>query len=336
MSKSAIVTGFTGQTSPYLARILLSKGYKVYGMVRDTSHASMDFIEEMGLDQVEIVHGDLSDDASIYKQISRIRPTEFYNLAGLSSVATSFEQPEHTIDITGLGTLRILEAIKQYSSSTRFYQAGSVEEFGGEEGFNPKSPYAAAKILAHNLVKIYRESYKIHASVGILSNHESERRGSQFVSRKITDYIGRRVNGKVTKPLILGNLNATRDWAYAEDMAMGSYLMLQQDVPDDYIFCTGKTYSVREFCTHAFASAGIELHWHGEGMSEEATDKNGNILVAVNKKFYRPLDPSVSCLSYEKAERILGWKPSVSFSDMIKRMVSNDIRRYKHEALTSY
>lgn len=329
-NKTAIVTGLTGQSAPYLCQILIANNYKVFGMVRDTSHASLDFLEEMGLADVEIIEGDLSDDASLYKHISRICPTEFYNLAGLSSVASSFEQPEHTIDITGLGTVRILEAIRQYSPTTRLYQAGSVEEFGGTEEMNPKSPYAAAKILAHNMVKIYRESYRIHASVGILSNHESERRGSQFVSRKITDHVGRLVAGKSKLPLVLGNLNAVRDWAHAIDMVRGAYLMMQQNQPDDYLFCTSCLHSVRDFCTQAFKSGGYNIHWQNEGVLEEGVDdRTGNVMVAVSKRFYRPTDLSVPLLSYDKANKILGWSPTVTFEELVDRMVQFDIRKYK-------
>lgn len=340
MNKKALIFGFTGQDGSYLAQFLLSKNYDVYGVVRRVSNPSDGFIKEMGLEQVKLVQGDLGDSNSIYHLMKDIQPDEVYNLGAQSHVGTSFSQPEYTGDVTGLGCLRILEQIRLHSPHSRLYQAGSSEQFGDvqdmyqneETVFRPRSPYAAAKVYAHHLCKVYRESYGVYASVGLLFNHESPRRSKDFVTRKITSWLGQ--NGKDLRdfgtlvrgePLRLGNLDSKRDWGSAKDYVEGMWMMLQQDKPDDYVLATGKAHSVRNFCSEAFRLIGIELLWSGTGVNEVGKSKEGEVLVMVDPLFYRPAEVNFLLGDYSKAATVLGWKPKMKFEDLVKWMVDYDI-----------
>ena len=341
MNKKATIFGFSGQDGSYLAQYLLSKGYDVYGVVRRVSDPSREFLTEMGLQDVKLVQGDLSDSNSLYHLFKDIQPDECYNLAAQSHVGTSFSQPEYTGDVTGLGCLRLLEQIRLHSPHTKFYQAGSSEQFGDVQEspqnenteFRPRSPYAAAKVYAHHITKVYRESYGIFACVGLLFNHESPRRGKDFVTRKITSWIGENYNAlksydtvEPPAPLRLGNLDVKRDWGAAPDYVRGMYLMLQQEKPDDYVLATGENYSVRDFCNFAFHHIGITLKWIGEGDSERAVDAaNGNLIIQVDKQFYRPCEVNLLLGDYSKAKTVLGWEPHVSFDELVQWMVNYDV-----------
>lgn len=338
--KTAILTGFSGQDSPYLAQLLLSKGYIVYGLVRRVSHPNNDFIQEMGLEKVKLIEWDLSDSNSIYEIIRNIQPDEFYNLAAMSHVGTSFHQAEYTADVTGLGCLRILEQIKSHSPHTKFYQASTSELYGNTSicpqnentPFMPRSPYAVAKMFAHNMVKVYRESYNLYACCGILHNHESQRRGVNFVTRKITNYIGKYINGLVDQPLELGYLESQRDWGYAPDYVEGMWLMLQKDRPEDYVLATGESHTVREFCELAFARAGIKIRWTGSDINEKGVDDaTGLTLVKINTEFYRPADVPLLCGDYTKAKNELGWAPKTSFEELVYIMVDYDVNLYSRD-----
>ena len=336
--RKALITGFTGQDGSYLAKLLLSKGYEVYGMVRRSSHEDWTFVNEMGLEDVQIVEGDLADSSSLNRLIMNIKPDEVYNLAAQSHVATSFNQPEFTVDITGMGVLRLLEAIRTHYPKARFYQASSSEMFGDVKNYNPqnettelrpRSPYAAAKVLGHHIVKVYRESYGIYACSGILFNHESPRRGAKFVTRKITDYVARYNNGLVNEPLLLGNIYAQRDWGSAEDYVEAMWLMLQQDIPNDYVIGTGETHSVKDFIIAAFSSINVALEWEGQGVEERAINADTDeVVVQIDKEFYRPAEVNRLLSNASKAIKDLNWQPSTTFNDLVEWMVESDINKY--------
>ena len=347
-SKTAILTGFSGQDGSYLAQLLLSKGYKVYGMVRRLSNPQMDFIKEMGLEDVEIVEGDLGDSASINKLVTNIKPDEFYNLAAMSHVGTSFKQPEHTANITGLGPVRILEAIKEFSPSTRFYQASTSEMFGNSPApqnettpFAPRSPYAAAKLYAHNMVSLYRASYGLYASASILMNHESERRSEDFLTRKVTAWIGRNYEklkaGQKVTPLKLGCLDAKRDWAYAPDMVKGMWMILQQPKADDYVLGTGQARSVREFVEEAMRAAGFVFFWSQSAGQPENTIGfiNNQASIFIDPSLYRPAEVNFLEADYTKARNKLGWEPSTNFEELVNIMVWADIKRFNNDSLAN-
>lgn len=339
-NKIAICSGFSGQDGRYLAKLLLEKNYKVYGMVRRTSNPDMSFVKELGLEDVTIVEADLSDSASLQHVISAIKPDEFYNLAAQSFVHSSYNQAEYTIDVNGTGVARILEQIRMHSPHTKFYNAATSELFGDAKEvpqnentpFRPRSPYAAAKALAFYMVKVYRESYGLFACSGILHNHESPYRSKQFVTRKITDWIGQYIAGVHTAPLKLGNLNAKRDWGFAGDYVRAMYLMMQRESPEDYLIATGETYTVRDFCQRAFALAGIELEWKGDTADTEyAIDsKTKDTLLYVDKELYRPAEVNILLGDCSKARKELGWYPEVSFEQLIEMMVLADIERYQN------
>lgn len=336
--KKALITGFTGQDGRFLAKFLLSKGYKVYGMVRRVSHPNLDFVEKMGLQDVKIVQGDLLDSPSLHRLIREIKPDEVYNLAAQSFVKLSFDEPELTAEITGMGVLRLLEAIRTEHPSAKFYQASSSEMFGDVENnkpqdehtsLRPRSPYAAAKVFGHHIVKVYRESYGIFACSGMLLNHSSEYRGIEFFTRKVTDYVGRLANGLVDEPLVVGNLNSFRDESYAVDMVRGMWMMLQHETPDDYVLASGETHSMREFLELAFEKAGINISWEGNGLNEVGRDSTTNkILVVISEKFYRPAEVNFLLGDYSKALKILGWYPETTFSELVEIMVNHDIEKY--------
>jgi GDPmannose 4,6-dehydratase len=370
--KTALITGITGQDGSYLAELLLGKGYKVVGLVRRSSTDTNNRIGHLlSKDALELVEGEVSDSGSVYTIVEKYKPDEIYNLAAQSHVGTSFQQPNYTFQVDALGPLYFLEAIKRFSPDTRFYQASTSELFGKnfterpvtfekfqdeDTQFMPQSPYAVAKLAAHNMVRIYREGYDIHASCGILFNHESERRGENFVTRKITKWIGNYVQWKKDFPdsdhliefksadnaftdrieiprthpyytetgfffpkLRLGNLDAYRDWGHAEDYVDAMWRVVQQEIPDDYVIATGETHSVRDFLREAFNEIGI-------------TDFEP--YVVIDPKFYRPAEVEYLCGDPSKAKDKLNWEPQVSFTELVQRMVWRDIDGQKETKKT--
>ncbi len=336
MGKIALITGITGQDGSFLAEILLEKGYKVHGIVRRSSTEKRERIQHLEGNGSLILHyGDMTDSLSLVKIIGEVRPDEIYNLAAQSHVQVSFEVPEYTADTVGTGTLRLLEAVRTYGMerTCRVYQASTSELFGKVQEipqkettpFYPYSPYAAAKQYAYWIIKNYREAYGMFAANGILFNHESERRGETFVTRKITLAAAKIAEG-IQDKLYLGNLDALRDWGYAKDYVECMWLMLQQEEPDDYIVATGEQHSVREFCQKAFHFAGIDLEWDGTGVSEKGIErKTGRVLVEVSPEFFRPTDVVTLLGDPAKAREKLGWNPrKTSFDDLIRIMVEHD------------
>ncbi|MFP6753667.1 MAG: GDP-mannose 4,6-dehydratase [Pirellulaceae bacterium] len=321
MAARALITGITGQDGAYLAEFLLAKGYEVHGMVRRSSTDTHTRITHL-LDKITLHQGDLIDQLSLVRILDEVGPTEIYNLAGQSFVPTSFEQPLLTAELTGLGVTRVLEAIRQAAPLARFYQASSSEMFGSaretpqdeETPFWPRSPYGAAKVYGHFITVNYRESYGIFACSGILFNHESPRRGLEFVTRKITDAVARIKLG-VQQDLKLGNLDACRDWGFAGDYVRAMWLMLQQETPDDYVVATGETNTVKDFCRHAFEH--VDLNWEDH--------------VQVDPKFFRPADVNALCGNPAKALRVLDWQPEVSFPELVAMMVDADLDRVERE-----
>ena len=337
--KVALITGITGQDGSYLSEVLLEKGYEVHGTIR---RSSVDYRERIahleGTPHFHLHYADLGDSMSILGVIGKVRPTEIYNLAAQSHVQVSFDSPEFTADVDAVGVLRILEAVRQLGlkDSCRIYQAstselyGKVEEVPQNENtpFHPYSPYAVAKQYGFWIVKEYREAYDMYCCSGILFNHESERRGETFVTRKITLAAARIKQGKQDK-LYLGNLSSLRDWGYAKDYVECMWLILQQDKPEDFVIATGEQHSVREFCYYAFKRVGIELEFQGEGMNEKGVDKaTGNVLIEVSPDFYRPTDVVNLWGDPTKAKAKLGWNPSkTSFEELVNIMVDNDMAK---------
>lgn len=340
MGKTALITGITGQDGSYLSELLLNKGYEVHGIIRRHSTISTDRIDHLYdnkalRDNKFFLHyGDLADSSNLNRLIYKIAPDEIYNLAAQSHVAVSFEVPEYTADITGIGTLRILDAIRESNAKTKFYQASTSELYGGIEGsapqnentpFYPKSPYGAAKLYSYWITVNYRESYNLFAANGILFNHESPRRGETFVTRKITRAVSEIKLGMKEK-LFLGNLNAKRDWGFAGDYVEGMWRILQADKPSDYVLSTGETHTVREFTELAFKEAGIDIEWIGEGVDEKGIDKkDGRTLVEVNPRYFRPAEVEVLLGDCTKAQNELGWKRKVSFEQLVSMMVRYDL-----------
>jgi len=343
MQKSALITGVTGQDGSYLAELLLEKGYTVHGLIRRNSSQRRERIAHLeGQDGFILHYGDMTDSMSLLRVIQAARPNEIYNLAAQSHVQVSFDVPEYTADADAVGTLRILEAVRllNYEKECRIYQASTSELYGKVEEtpqsettpFHPYSPYAVAKQYAFWITREYREAYGMFASNGILFNHESERRGETFVTRKITLAAARIAAGKQDK-LCLGNLNALRDWGYAKDYVECMWLILQHDRPDDFIIATGVQHSVREFTQLAFRYAGMELAWSGEGLEEKGVDKaTGKILVKVDPTFFRPTDVVDLLGDPSKARAELGWNPcKTSFEDLVEKMVRHDMETVKGE-----
>jgi GDPmannose 4,6-dehydratase len=331
MTKVALLTGITGQDGSYLTELLLAKGYEVHGVVRRSSTFNTDRIDHLYVDphrpeaRMFLHYGDLSDGPGLRRVLEEVRPVEVYNLGAQSHVAVSFQQPEYTTDIDGLGTLRLLEAVRDYRLRTgddlKFYQAGTSEMFGASPPpqseatpFYPRSPYAAAKVLAFHLVRNYREAYGLYASNGILFNHESERRGETFATRKITRAAARIKLG-LQERLYLGNLDAVRDWGHAADFVEAMHLMLQQDEPGDFVVATGEAHSVREFVDAAFTRLGLD--WQE--------------FVEIDPRYYRPTEVEHLCGDPSKAVRELGWKPKVSFHELVARMVDHDLELAQQE-----
>ena len=346
--KIALVTGIIGQDGSYLAELLLKKNYIVHGIIRKSSSFNTGRIDHLYVDphnktNFYLHYGDLTDSNNIYNLISKIKPNEIYNLGAQSHVGVSFLNPEYTSEVTGLGTLRILEAIRFLNlKKTKFYQASTSELFGETDkkmyfneksNFYPKSPYGAAKLYSHWITKIYRESYGIFASTGILFNHESPRRGETFVTRKITRFLTRRYFN-LEKKLFLGNIYAKRDWGHAEDYVEMQWKILQQKKPDDYIIATGKSYSVKEFVNEACKQIGFNIKWIGKGLKEKAILINGNkkeVLIQVDKKYFRPNEVHFLKGKSFKAIRKLKFKPKYSFKTLIKDMLLSDFKIARSE-----
>jgi len=331
MIKSALITGVVGQDGSYLAELLLDKGYKVYGLIRRSSVNTKERIVHL-LDNssFELIEGDVTDATCIHRLVSGIMPDEIYNLAAMSHVGTSFDQPVTTCQINALGPLYILEVIRQTSPKTRFYQASTSELMGDTKvafqnektPFNPNSPYAVAKLAAHNYTALYRRAYNIYACGGILFNHESPRRGETFVTRKITRYVASlwnwiNINGCIPQsgidvpPLVLGNIEAKRDWSHAKDMVFGMWLMLQQDIPEDYVLGSGETHAVKDFLKIAFSIIDLDYSEY----------------VVIDPKYYRPVDVNLLCADASKARKQLGWKPKINFEQLIDCMVRSDYKK---------
>lgn len=339
--KKALITGITGQDGSYLTELLLEKGYEVHGIIRRQSSQNTERIDHilndpLFADRVFLHYGDLTDSSNAHALIREIQPDEVYNLAAQSHVAVSFEVPEYTAEATGVGTIRLLEAVRQSGLPIRFYQASTSELFGGlpetapqseATPFYPKSPYGAAKLYSFWITKNYRESYGMFACNGILFNHESPRRGETFVTRKITIAVARIAKGLQEK-LTLGNLDAKRDWGFAGDYVEGMWRMLQQDHPDDYVLATNETHTVREFVEKAFAETGVLIRWEGESINEKGYDaKTGKLLVDVAEQFYRPAEVELLWGDSTKAERELGWKRKIGFAELVKMMVAADLAK---------
>lgn len=331
--KSAFITGITGQDGSYLAELLLEKGYDVYGLVRRKSKLDFNNAEHLK-GKVEFLFGDMTDQASLLRALEISKPDEVYNLAAQSFVTTSWETPLSTADINAMGVTNLLESIRLVKPDTRFYQASTSEMFGKVQAvpqtettpFYPRSPYGVSKLYGHWITKNYRESYGMFACSGILFNHESERRGAEFVTRKITISVAK-IKAGLQGVLELGNLDASRDWGHSADYVRAMWLMLEQPTADDFVIASGETHSVRDFVKLAFAAAGMELEFRGSGVEEYAVLKGtGKVLVRVNPKFFRPAE--VDCLigDASKAKEKLGWTPQISYQELVNRMVQNDLK----------
>ncbi|HSI68255.1 MAG TPA: GDP-mannose 4,6-dehydratase [Planococcus sp. (in: firmicutes)] len=339
--KKALITGVNGQDGSFLSDFLLEKGYEVHGIIRRSSSFNTSRIEHLYIEELRtsdnfyIHYGDMTDTSNVIRLISEIKPDEIYNLAAMSHVKVSFETPEYTADVDGVGTLRILEAVRilGLENTTRIYQASTSELYGKVQEvpqkettpFYPRSPYGVAKLYGYWITKNYRESYNMFAVNGILFNHESERRGETFVTRKITMAVARIAHGKQQK-LSLGNLDAKRDWGYAKDYVECMWLMLQHDSPEDFVIATGEMHTVREFATLAFKHAGIEIEWDGEGIDEVGINKKtGEVLVEVNPEYFRLAEVEQLLGDPTKAKSLLGWNPtSTPFESLVEIMVKND------------
>ncbi len=348
LQKRALITGVTGQDGAYLAELLLSKGYAVWGVKRRSSSFNTGRIDHLFKDEHEedtqfrLVYGDMTDSTNLIRIIQEIQPDEIYNLAAQSHVQVSFETPEYTANADGIGTLRILEAIRllKLEGKTRFYQASTSELYGKVQEtpqkettpFYPRSPYAAAKLYAYWITVNYREAYGMHASNGILFNHESPIRGETFVTRKITRAVAAIELGQ-QKSLYLGNLDAKRDWGHARDYVEGMWRMMQQDQPDDYVLATGETHSVREFVELAFGELGRTIIWKGEGVDEVGTDgKTGAELVKIDPRYFRPTEVDLLLGDPSKAKAKLGWQHTTPFRELVKEMVTSDLEEARRHA----
>lgn len=343
--KKALITGVTGQDGSYLAELLLSKGYEVYGLQRRASTPNTLRIDHLydnpNHPNFTTVYGDLGDSSNLQRVIAEIEPDEIYNLGAQSHVGISFDIPEYTANITGLGALRILEAIRHSKLPIKYYQASSSEMFGEvletpqslSTPFNPQSPYGMSKVAAFNATKIYRKSYGMFASNGILFNHESPRRGVNFVTRKITLGLSR-VKLGLQKSLKMGNLNAKRDWGYAKDYVEGIWKILQHHKPDDFLLATGETHTIREFIEEAGKSLDMDIVWEGKGLEEKGIDrKTGKVVIEIDPVYFRPSEVDLLLGDSTKAREILGWKPNVDFKELAKLMALSDLEVVKEEAL---
>lgn len=338
--KKALITGITGQDGSYLTELLLEKGYEVHGIVRRSSTFNTSRIDHLFQDSHEkgtklFLHfGDMSDASNISRLIEKIKPDEIYHLAAQSHVRVSFDMPEYTGDVTGLGTLRILDAIRESGVKTKFYQASSSEMFGlvqhvpqtEDTPFYPRSPYGVAKVYGYWITKNYRESYDLFACNGILFNHESPRRGETFVTRKVTRGLARIKLG-LDETLYMGNLDAKRDWGYAKDYVEGMWMMLQQDTPDDYVLATNETHTVREFIEIASERLGFKLKWRGNDVREEGVDENtGKVIIKIDPHYFRPAEVDLLIGDPAKAKKQMGWEPKVKFRELVEIMVDADLQ----------
>lgn len=341
--KKALITGITGQDGSYLAELLLEKGYEVHGIIRRASTFNTSRIDHLYTDphingvRLFLHYGDLSDGSNINRILEKVRPDEIYHLGAQSHVRVSFDIPEYTGDVSGLGTLRLLDAIRETGIKTKFYQASSSEMFGKAleiplketTPFYPRSPYGVAKVYAYWITKNYREAYGLFACNGILFNHESPRRGETFVTRKITRGLARIKLGK-DKKLYLGNLDAKRDWGYAKDFVEGMWLMLQQKEPDDYLLATNETHTVREFAEKTAKCLDIDLIWKGKGVNEKGLDKKtGKTIIEIDPKYFRPAEVDILMGDYSKAKKQLGWEPKVRFNELVEIMAKADYENEK-------
>jgi len=348
MTKKALITGITGQDGAYLAEFLLGKGYEVHGIKRRTSLFNTDRIDHLYQDQHEkgvkffLHHGDMTDSSSLIHIIGKVQPAEIYNLAAQSHVAVSFEEPEYTANSDGLGTLRLLEAVRilQMQDHVRFYQASTSELYGLVQEvpqkettpFYPRSPYAAAKLYAYWITVNYREAYGMYACNGILFNHESPVRGETFVTRKITRALARIKLG-LQDCLYLGNLDARRDWGHARDYVEMQWLMLQQEKPEDFVIATGVQHSVRDFVDAAARELGMTLRWEGQGVQEKGLDSSGRCIVAVDPRYFRPTEVESLLGDASKAKNKLGWTPRTTFEELVVEMVQNDLKEAERDEL---
>jgi GDPmannose 4,6-dehydratase len=333
--KKALVTGITGQDGAYLTEFLLKKGYEVYGSFRRTSDLNLSRLRYLGVDdKVHFVSLELHEFTNIQRTIEKVRPDEIYNLASQSFVGLSFEIPLFTADATGLGPLRLLEAVRTVNAKIKFYQASSSEMFGKvrstpqneETPFYPRSPYAVSKLFAHWMAVNYRESYGMFVCSGILFNHESPLRGLEFVTRKITHSVARIKHG-YQSDVLLGQLDSSRDWGYAPEYVEAMWLMLQQPEAQDYVIATGETHSVREFVELAFKGAGYDIEWSGKGVDEIAIDKNsGKTIVRIDPRFYRPAEVDFLVGDYTRAKKLFGWSPKTTFKELVEIMLEHDLK----------
>jgi|TARA_B110000879_G_scaffold209402_1_gene297045 GDPmannose 4,6-dehydratase len=333
--KKAFISGVTGQDGSYLAELLLEKGYEVHAMMRRASVFTSQRINHIMDDKnFHVHHGDLTDSSNIHRLLSNMKPNEIYNLGAQSHVKVSFDVPEYTADVDGLGAIRILDAVRDLGSSCKYYQASTSELFGGIPGtepqsettpFYPKSPYGVAKLYAYWITVNYRESYNLFACNGILFNHESPRRGETFVTKKITKAVAQISKGK-QDILKLGNIDAKRDWGHAKDYVYAQWLMLQQDKPKDYVIATGETYTVRDFVEIAFNEVNINIEWTGVGINEKGIDKSsGKVLVEIDEMYFRPAEVEILHGDASLAEKELGWERKISFKEMVSEMVRYDL-----------
>jgi GDPmannose 4,6-dehydratase len=336
--KKALITGITGQDGSYLAELLLRKGYEVHGIIRRSSSFNTGRIDHLREnDSIKLYYGDLTDSSNLNRLLEKIKPDEIYNLGAQSHVAVSFEVPEYTADVDGMGVLRFLDAIKETGIKTKFYQAstselyGKVQEIPQKETtpFYPRSPYGVAKLYAYWIIKNYREAYGLFACNGILFNHESPRRGETFVTRKITQAAVKIKEGLQEK-LTLGNLDAKRDWGYAPEYVQAMWLMLQQDKPEDFVIATGETNTVRDFVNLAFEELAIDITWQGEAENEIGIDtKTGKTLVSINPRYYRPTEVDLLLGDPSKAKEKLGWAPKITLKELVSLMVQSDWEKVK-------
>lgn len=339
--KKALITGITGQDGSYLTELLLSKGYEVHGIIRRSSSFNTGRIDHLFNDpevygkKLFLHYGDLTDSSNLNRLLEKIEPAEIYNLGAQSHVQVSFEVPEYTAEVDGVGVLRFLDAIKETGIKTKFYQASTSELYGKAREipqtentpFYPRSPYGVAKLYAYWIIKNYREAYNLFACNGILFNHESPRRGETFVTRKITRAAAR-IKAGIQDKLFLGNLDAKRDWGYAPEYCEAMWLMMQQKEAEDFVIATGETHTVREFCKLAFSELGMNLQWQGEGVNEKGIDqKTGITLIEVNPRYFRPTEVDILIGDYSKAKDKLGWQPKVKFAELARMMAKSDYEK---------
>ena len=344
MNKIALISGITGQDGSYLTELLLKKGYIVHGIIRRSSSFNTFRIDHLYKDKailnnkLFLHYGDLTDSSNLNRLIEKINPSEIYNLGAQSHVQVSFEVPEYTADVDGIGTLRFLDAIKDIGIKTKFYQASTSELYGKVQEipqtektpFYPRSPYAVAKLYSYWIVRNYREAYKLFATNGILFNHESERRGKTFVTRKISVAVSKIVL-KIEDKLLLGNLDSKRDWGYAPEFVEGMWKMLQVEKPDDYVLATGETHTVREFVEKAFLVLGEKILWKGKDIDEIGILKStGKQVIGINPRYFRPTEVDLLIGDYSKAKKKLGWEPKIKFEQLVKIMVESDFKKIKN------